>query len=53
MSRDPWPTDAADRRAWVAAIVRDIDARRASGRAGGVLPDLLRAAWPSWLAQDQ
>ena len=52
MSRDPWPTDAGQRRAQVALIVRDIDERRATGRRG-LLTDLLRAAWPSWLAQDQ
>jgi len=52
MNRDFWFTDEARRKAWVAAIVRDIDERRATGR-GGVLMDLQRAAWPSWLAQDQ
>jgi hypothetical protein len=52
MSRDPWPTDAGQRKAWLALTVRDIDARRESGRRG-LLADLLRAAWPSWLAQDQ
>ncbi len=52
MNRDPWPTDEAQRQAWVAAIVRDVDERRATGR-GGILTDLLRTAWPSWLAQDQ
>lgn len=52
MSRDAWPIDGAHRKAWVAALVRDVDQRRATGR-GSVLTDLQRAAWPSWLAQDQ
>jgi hypothetical protein len=49
---DPWPTDAAERTAWIAAIVSDIDDRCRTGRFG-LLTDLLRAAWPSWSAQDQ
>jgi len=52
VSPEPWPTDAVARREWVAAMVREIDHRWSSGRYG-LLPDLLRAAWPSWLAQDQ
>ncbi len=52
MSRDPWPSDALQRKAWLALTVRDIDDRCATGRRG-LLTDLLRAAWPSWLAQDQ
>jgi hypothetical protein len=49
---EPWPPDAVERKEWVAAIVRDIDHRCATGR-HGLLTDLLRAAWPSWSAQDQ
>jgi hypothetical protein len=49
---EPWPPNAAARKEWVAAIVRDIDERSPTRRYGLVL-DLLRAAWPSWSAQDQ
>jgi hypothetical protein len=52
VSRQPWPADEALRKEWVAAMVRDIDYRCAMGRRG-LLTDLLRAAWPSWAAQDQ
>jgi len=52
VSPEPWPTDAVARREWVAAMVREIDHRWSSGRYG-LLTDLLRSAWPSWLAQDQ
>jgi hypothetical protein len=52
MTPGPWPSDAALRRELVAVIVRDIDYRCAAGRRG-LLIDLLRAAWPSWSAQDQ
>jgi hypothetical protein len=52
MTPGPGPADAAERKEWVAAIVRDIDHRCANGRYG-LFMDLLRAAWPSWSAQDQ
>jgi len=52
MTPDAWPSTAAQRRSWIAAIVRDIDERHATARRG-VLTDLVRAAWPSWLSQDQ
>jgi len=52
MTPGPWPPDAAERKELIAAIVRDIDYRCAAGRRG-LLTDLLRAAWPSWSAQDQ
>jgi hypothetical protein len=52
MTPEPWPPSAAARKEWVAAVVRDIDHRCALGRYGLML-DLLRAAWPSWSAQDQ
>jgi hypothetical protein len=52
MTPEPWPPNAAARKEWVAAVVRDIDDRCALGRYG-LMVDLLRAAWPSWSAQDQ
>jgi len=51
MSPESWPTEA-ERRAWVAGLVRDIDERHARRRRG-LLTELMRTAWPSWLGQDQ
>jgi hypothetical protein len=50
VSRQFWPREAL-RKKWVAAMVRDVDHRGATGRRG-LLTDLLRAAWPSRAAQD-
>jgi hypothetical protein len=43
MSREPWPGDAVTRKAWIAALVHDVDHRSRSGR-HELLIDLLRTA---------